>query len=209
MLVEFHSFDRNYLQRLRCGDASTEKHFADYFSRIIRLKVGTRLRSKAAIDDIRQETFLRVWVALRKEGGIRQPERFGAFVSSVCKNILREQHRKAVKDDRTLDDSAASLSDISIGTPDIIASLESRRQIGLVLAKLPAKPRNLIHKLFLEECDRGEVCLALRVNRPYLRVLVHRATRQFKKHYLDQTNAELGRRPAKLHSRVSSQESRS
>jgi len=45
-----------YLERLQCGDARTEQHFAAYFGELIRLKLRSRLSSKEAIEDVRQET---------------------------------------------------------------------------------------------------------------------------------------------------------
>lgn len=189
MLVQFCVFDGHYLERLRGGDVPTGEHFADYFSRLIRLKVGGRLTSRAAIEDVRQETFLRVWMALRKNEGIRQPERFGAFVSSVCNNVLREQHRKNVKEDQAEEDSIATLPDTAIQMPEIVASAESQRHMGRVLASMPAKSRDLIQKVFFDECNKDEVCRELGVDRQYLRVLLHRAVRQFKQLYLTELRA--------------------
>lgn len=183
MLVQFCAFDGHYLERLRRGDVPTGEHFADYFGKLIRLKLSRRLQSKAAIEDIRQETLLRVWIALRKDQGIRQPERLGAFVNSVCNNVLRE-HQRNVKEDQAEEDSVASVRDTAIQVLDIIASQESRRHVGRVLAKMPPKPRNLIQKVFFEECNKDEVCRELGVDRQYFRVLLHRAIRQFKRWYL-------------------------
>lgn len=205
MLVQFCAFDRQYLERLRRGDVPTGEHFADYFGRLVRLKLSSRLNSKAEIEDIRQETFLRVWLALRKDEGIRHPERFGAFVSSVCNNVLREQRRRNVKEDQAEDDSVASLPDTGIQVPEIVASQESRRHLGRVLAKLPAKTRDLIQKVFLDECDRDEVCRELGVDRQYFRVLLHRALRQFKHRYLKEMRTETRLHPAKHPSYVSFQ----
>src|SRR5947209_3651924 len=53
-------FDSDYLARLRDGDAETERHFVSHFSNVIRISLRYRLRSWELIDDIRQETFLRV-----------------------------------------------------------------------------------------------------------------------------------------------------
>jgi RNA polymerase sigma-70 factor (ECF subfamily) len=207
MLVQFCVFDRHYLDRLRRGELLTGEHFADYFGRLIRLRLGSRLNSKVALEDIRQETFLRVWMALHKDNGIRQPERFGAFVSSVCNNVMREQRRRHGKEDQAEDDSVASLPDTGIQVPEIIASQESRLHVGRVLAKLPAKTRSLIQKVFLDECDKDEVCRELGVDRQYFRVLLHRALRQFKQQYLKEMRAESPLHPAKHPSRSSFQAS--
>ena len=76
--LQFTAFDASYLERLQRGDAGTERHFASYFGELIRLKLRARVRSRDSIEDIRQETFLRVLTLVRAKDGIRQPERLGA-----------------------------------------------------------------------------------------------------------------------------------
>jgi RNA polymerase sigma-70 factor, ECF subfamily len=205
MLGQFYAFDRPYLERLRRGDVPTAEHFVDYFGRFIRLKLRHRSESKSAIDDIRQETFLRVWVALRKQDGIRQPKRFGAFVTSVCNNVRREPQRRTCREDQAEDDSALCLGSITIGAAEIAAGHELRRQIGRVLTQLPSNAGELIRKIFLDECNRDEVCRDLGVSRQYLRVLLHRAVRQFRKRYLEELSPKTRRHPAKYFPEASSQ----
>ena len=67
--MEFYAFDASYVERLRSGDANIEGHFVNYFSELIRLKLRSRLNSKEAIEDVRQETFMRVLALLRGESG--------------------------------------------------------------------------------------------------------------------------------------------
>ncbi|MGB6393282.1 MAG: hypothetical protein WA875_02670, partial [Candidatus Acidiferrales bacterium] len=88
--MDLFPFDDAYLQRLRERDFQTEQHFVAYFSQLILIKARARLHSPQAVDDIRQETFLRVLKALRTEGAIRQPDRLGPYVNSVCNNVLQE-----------------------------------------------------------------------------------------------------------------------
>ena len=71
--LEFFVFDKSYVEKLRAGDAHIEVHFVNYFSELIRLKLRSRLSSKEAMEDVRQETFVRVLTLLRGEGGLRQP----------------------------------------------------------------------------------------------------------------------------------------
>ena len=68
--VDFEAFDESYLQRLTSGDNTTEQHFVSYFGRLIRMKLRSRVRSQELIDDICQETFLRVLSKLRNKGGV-------------------------------------------------------------------------------------------------------------------------------------------
>jgi RNA polymerase sigma-70 factor (ECF subfamily) len=184
MPVQFPAFDDLYLERLRAGDNSTEEHFVAYFSRFLRRKLGRRLRCPSAIDDVRQETFSRVWRALRTEHGIRRPERLGAFVNSVCNNVLREYHRKAFKEAPREDDAVANIPDGAIDAEDLVARRQIQCQVGRIIGKLPVKHRELIRRAFIEECDRNELCRDFGVNRTHLRILLHRSKQQFRSSYL-------------------------
>src|SRR4051812_12317022 len=90
--LDRHPFDAPYLERLRAGDPDTERHFYAYFNDLIRLKVRARGLA-AALDDIRQETLLRVVRTVRSADGLRDPGALGAFVNSVCGNVILETGR--------------------------------------------------------------------------------------------------------------------
>jgi len=183
--VQFHAFDSHYLERLRAGDFRTQEHFVAYFSELIRLKLGKRLHSRPEIEDARQETFARVLAALRKEDGVREPERLGAFVNSVCNNVLLEHYRSASQQTTSAEEEAgANIPDPGISVVDVIANQEMQRNVRHILDQLPEKDRRLIKEIFLEERDKDEVCKDLGVDREYLRVLLHRAKKSFKSLYL-------------------------
>jgi RNA polymerase sigma-70 factor (ECF subfamily) len=81
--LERHVFDQSYVTRLTDGDADTERHFTRYFGDLLVIKLRARLRSSHLVEDVRQETFLRVLNVLRNKGGLQHPERLGAFVNAV------------------------------------------------------------------------------------------------------------------------------
>src|SRR5947207_12927032 len=87
------SFDGDYVRRLIAEDPETERHFTEYFGDLLSLKLRSRLRSAALVEDARQETFVRVLTALKKKGSLATPESLGAFVNAVCNNVLFETYR--------------------------------------------------------------------------------------------------------------------
>jgi RNA polymerase sigma-70 factor, ECF subfamily len=183
--VQFHSFDKVYLDKLKSGDFRTQEHFVSYFSELIRLKLSKRLPTRSEVDDARQETFARVFAAMRKEDGIREPERLGAFVNSVCNNVLLEHYRSASEEASSDDEEAeANIPDPAVSVLDIIADRQMQRKVRQVLDELEEKDRRLIREVFLEERDKDEVCRDIGVHREYLRVLLHRAKKAFKSQYL-------------------------
>ena len=49
---------------------------------------GTTVLAGPVLEDARQETFVRVLTTLKQRGGLDRPETLGAFVNSVCNNVL-------------------------------------------------------------------------------------------------------------------------
>ncbi|MGB7601537.1 MAG: sigma-70 family RNA polymerase sigma factor [Candidatus Sulfotelmatobacter sp.] len=183
--MQFHAFDRHYLEQLASGDFRTQEHFVSYFSELIRLKLSKRLHSHSEVEDARQETFARVFAALRKADGIREPERLGAYVNSVCNNVLLEYYRSSSQEVTSDDEEAeANIPDPAISVVDVIANRQIQRNVREILDQLQEKDRWLIKEVFLEERDKDEVCRDLGVDREYLRVLLHRAKKSFKSIYL-------------------------
>jgi RNA polymerase sigma-70 factor, ECF subfamily len=180
--MEFFSFDEAYLKRLRDRDFPTEQHFVAYFRKLLVIKLRSRLRSSPAVDDIAQETFLRVFKAMQAEGGIRQPERLGAFVNSVCNNVLQEFYRSA-NHGTPLDDDAPEPVDKVIDLEGLLVTKQTREQVRRVLGLLGEKDRQLLRSIFLEEKEKDEVCREFGVDRDYLRVLLHRAKQSFRAFY--------------------------
>ncbi len=184
-LLQFHSFDEAYVERLRAGDFRTQEHFGAYFTALIQVKLRSRLPSREAIEDVRQETFARFYVALR-EGKILHPERLGSFVNSVCNNVLLE-HYRAVARLSSLDDNDDDQKELPAHAMDLLGSLvakETEKKVREVLEQLPERDRRLLREVFLEERDKDEVCRDFGVDREYLRVLLHRAKQSFKSLYL-------------------------
>lgn len=186
--MEFCAFDRAYLERLRAGDFRTEQHFASYFDALIQIKLRSRGRSPEDIEDIRQETFSRVFKALRSEGGIREPEKLGAFVNSVCNYVRNEFHRGGQRLIAIEDEKAAAESPDP--GPDALHQLmasDARELVQQVVDDLPERDRRILRAVILEERDKDEVCEQLGVDRDYLRVLQHRALNSFKELYMERT----------------------
>jgi len=175
--VDFHSFEAEYVQRLANGDPETESHFSVYFGKILSLKLRSRRLSPAAADDVRQETLFRVLRTLRHGAGVSQPERFGAFVNSVCNNVLLELYSKGSRDSAA--DQPPDVADQRMDVDASLISEERRKMVRTVLAELSTKDREILRLIFFEEADRDHICRIMGVDADYLRVLLHRAKLKF------------------------------
>ena len=173
-----YEFNLEYVERLLAGEPDTEQHFAAYFKDLLSLKLRSRLRSKALVDDAVQETFARVLATLRK-GGLATPEALGAFVNSVCNNVLYEMYRSGSRT-TALDDGHDRPDDRTPSVEVTIVASEDRARVREALAALPKKEQDLLRWLFFEGRDKDAVCGELNVDRNYLRVLLHRAKMRFR-----------------------------
>jgi RNA polymerase sigma-70 factor (ECF subfamily) len=179
--VQRQPFDREYVDRLVRGDAGTERDFVAYFGELLVLKLRPRLCSPELVEDARQETFLRVLKTLREKGGLQDPGALGSYVNSVCNNVLFETYRSQSRAPGPLPEEVREERRDSV---DMLVAQEEQEQVRQVLADLPARDREVLRLLFFEERDKGEICRLLKVNRVYLRVLVHRAKLKFRSEYL-------------------------
>ncbi len=183
--LQFYEFDAPYVEKLKAGDAHTEKHFVDYFSELIRLKLRSRLSSKEAIEDVRQETFVRVLMILRNENGLKQPDRLGAFVNSVCNHVLLEHYRSRSKTEAVIDNEGQeAFVNRGPSALNILETKDTERVVRQILEQLPVRDRLLLQSVLLEERNKDDVCAEFGITRDYLRVLLHRAKQSFKVFYV-------------------------
>jgi RNA polymerase sigma-70 factor (ECF subfamily) len=177
--MELFSFDEDYVRRLRDGDRWTEEHFLSYFQQLLLIKLRRRLPSLHAIDDVRQEVFVRVFRALRApDGGIRDGRKLGAYINTICNNVVLEVYRQTNRTEPLLDthlDVPAS-EDVE----NALVTGEERERVRRVVDELPKRDAAILRALFLEERSNDDVCNDFGVDRGYLRVLLHRAKIKFR-----------------------------
>ncbi len=167
------------MTRLRAGDPETERHFVAHFSNAIRLTLRYRLRSWELIEDIRQETFLRVLNFLRSERSLDRPERLGAYVHSVCINVMMELLRASTRHPPIPED-AHLVADQAASPEGGVVTRERKEMVRSVLEELSDKDRRILRAVFFDEMEKAEICKRFEVDRDYLRVLVHRAKLRFR-----------------------------
>src|ERR1700756_1941380 len=123
---QFHSFDEDYLRRLASRDAAVEHHFSCYFGDLLLVKLRARIRSPQLVENIRQETLLRVLQIVRQKGG-DNPERFGAFVCAVCNNVMLELVRREMRYERS--DAEFEPADETVDLDASLVTQQTRRQV--------------------------------------------------------------------------------
>jgi RNA polymerase sigma-70 factor, ECF subfamily len=120
-----------------------------------------------------------VFNVLRKDGGLRQPERLGAFVNTVGNHVLLEQYRSSRRSEELPELPATGMDAL-----EIVSARQIKAKVQEILQRMPVKDRDLLKAVFLDERDRDDVCREFGVEREYLRVLLHRAKQEFKVEYV-------------------------
>jgi RNA polymerase sigma-70 factor (ECF subfamily) len=182
--LQFYAFDAGYIEGLCAGDLRTQEHFVGYFTELLHLKLRSRLQSRQAIEDVRQEVFARVLTTLRRENGLRQPERLGAFVVTVCNNVLFEHYRATSRSESLDNEERPELPAPGASAHDVVVARQLSGKVREILEGMPARDRGVLKAVFLDERDRDEVCREFGVDGEYLRVLLFRAKQNFKAEYM-------------------------
>jgi RNA polymerase sigma-70 factor (ECF subfamily) len=191
--LQFFSFNANYVASLCAGDHQVQEHFAGYFTELLQLKLCTRLQSTQTIEDVRQETFARVLSVLRKDGGLREPERLGAFVNTVCNHVLFEHYRSTGRSESLDVAGRPELTAKGSNALEMAAAGQIKDKVREILLDLDPRDRSLLKAVFLDERDRDEVCREYGVDRDYLRVLLHRAKQEFKTEFVRRMGNQMPR----------------
>ena len=178
-VLELFAFDEPYLARLREGHPSTESHFVAYFSELLQLKLRARHLAPDAVEDLRQETFARVIRSVRTDGGLREANRLGAFVNSVCNNVLMEHYRSGRKA-MPLEPGHLEIQDKVVNLEQLVIVEETRGAVRKVLDQMSERDQVILRAVFFEEQPKDEVCRRFGITRDYLRVLIHRAKEKFR-----------------------------
>jgi RNA polymerase sigma-70 factor, ECF subfamily len=184
--VDFYCFDEEYLRRLGAHDPATEAHFVAYFSERLRITLRARGIDSHTIEDVRQETFCRVWVAIQA-GSVHNAQGFGAYVHAVCKNVLSESRRVDFRNQHESLDGT-DVIDQQLSLEELMQRSENSSVVRAILAELPERDQHLLQARFFEDRDNDEVCGDFGVDRDYLRVLFHRAIQKFGDRYKKKIN---------------------
>lgn len=163
-----------------CGNV--EEQVARHFGPLIARCLHSRVRSPELIEDIKQETLLRVLVTLREQK-LKNPARLSAFVMGICNNVRRELTRHDHRYIFTNDEAYADVPDSAQGPEVALMRKERRTRIQRTLERIPGKDGRALAMVFLDERSRTDVCGQLGVNEAYFRVFLHRAKSQFRKRY--------------------------
>jgi RNA polymerase sigma-70 factor (ECF subfamily) len=129
-------------------------------------------------EDIQQETLARVIHLVRDRKVLKDPERLGAFVFSVCSRVRYELLRK---EPRISPGNLLAYPDSAPSPERLAAGAELMKHVRAALSRMSANDRKIVSMALMEEKPYGEVASELNVDRSSFRVILHRARVRLRK----------------------------
>jgi RNA polymerase sigma-70 factor, ECF subfamily len=129
------------------------------------------------VDDLAQETLAR-FIRSINQGTIRDPEKSGAFLNSVCNNVIHEYRRRLWRE--TPYDSEVH-SEPSVNPA--AENMELRDLIEAGLGELSLRDRTILRDFLLEEHSKEQICREIGLSDAQFRLILFRAKGRFRQIY--------------------------
>jgi RNA polymerase sigma factor (sigma-70 family) len=94
--------------------------------------------------------------------------------------VIQEDHRDKLKN-QTPEEHQADPPDKLLDIENLTINAELMSSVRQHILDLPRREQDVLRMVFFEEKEKDEVCNALKVDRDYLRVLLHRAIEHLRK----------------------------
>lgn len=165
--------DARLVRAARAGDRVAFGHLYDRYARVVHAVLLARI-PLGDVDDLVQDVFLR---ALPRLHTLRQPERFGAWLTAIARNCANDYHRRKPEEVTTNaepDDGA----DIS-GVAEHHADSEAATILAAVRS-LPEAYRETLLLRLVEGMTGPEIAVRTGLTSGSVRVNLHRGMQQLR-----------------------------
>ncbi|MBC8141827.1 MAG: RNA polymerase sigma factor [Armatimonadetes bacterium] len=172
--------DAALVARAQTGDlAAMETLFLRHEVAVFRLAFRI-LHCADDADDVRQETFVRVWASL---GKFRGDSQFRTYTLAVCSNLCRDRLRESKRRPVMLYGLAPGETHVSANT-DPQARMErsaENERVRRVIESLPPLHRETLHLRYVEDLSAEEIAAVTNCSRIAVSVRLFRARKAFEK----------------------------
>lgn len=135
------------IRRLRKGETSAFDEIYNLYSRNVYRFAYSFLKSKQDSEEIIQEVFLKVW---KNRKTIDEYFSFKAFLFTISYNLIIDEFRKRLKDNKYREFFANRVDHLSMDTEKTIEYHELNNRYADAVEKLPER-RKMIYKLHRDE----------------------------------------------------------
>lgn len=141
-----HSEDE-IIRRLRKGETSAFDELYSIYSRNVYRFAYSFLKSRQDSEEIIQEVFLKVWKNRKTIDGYFS---FKSFLFTITYNVIIDEFRKRLKDNKYREFLAARADHLSMDTERTIEYQELNKRYAAAVEQLP-ESRRMIYKLHRDE----------------------------------------------------------
>jgi len=170
------------VQRIRGGDRGAEEELVSRFGEGLSFLLRRWTRERTAAEDLYQETFRLALEKIRR-GEVRDPERLGAYLRSLAKNLSTEYYRRgAVREEREEQiEAVADLSAPEAGQLGKLLRQEKADLVRRVLGELGSeRDRQVLFRFYIAEEDKERIGADLGLSGPELNLVLFRARRRYR-----------------------------
>ena len=189
-------FDADFLTRLKQRDPDTCTYLVSSLSPALEARLRYKLRDHCTIEDIRNETFYRVFSLVDSER-VREPEQLGSFVRGVCDHVAQETRRK-VRPTEPLAGAGIDPPDRRPHPDKLLAEKERRALVRREVMKLSEADRKLIMEMHFEGRDRCAMARDRGISVTGLNVRLCRAIKKLRVQVLAEKPARQSCRPRSI-----------
>jgi RNA polymerase sigma factor (sigma-70 family) len=163
------------VDRIRDGDETGVESLYAWLNCGVRAGLYRRLGTQP-VDDRLHEILVVVLEAIRS-GDLREPERLGAFVSTVARRSVAAEIRIAINRRRRMVDSATCIvsAPASLSPEARAADREQSATILSMLRGLKPRDRELLTRFYLQEETPLEICQGMHISPTQFRLWKSRA----------------------------------
>lgn len=154
------------MDRCRAGDRAAFGELVERHQNMVFAVALAAARERSRAQDIAQEAFVGAW---RDLGKLRDPERFGAWVAGIARNVARGQTRTWARRQREAERAPPPATTDERTPFDEVAAREDHDLLGACLAKLDVAHREALILFYLEGQSIAQVSARLGLDEALVR----------------------------------------
>ncbi|MDE7005049.1 MAG: sigma-70 family RNA polymerase sigma factor [Alistipes sp.] len=163
--------DRRLVELVLAGDNTAFEYLFDRYHEAIRRLFMQRMGGARDVDDLLQETFVKVYVNLHCYNAAYT---FGQWVYTIARNTFVDYVRRR-QDDLPIDERFAAPASSAPTPEESVINGQQRRQLENYLERLSPRYRKLIEMRFFEEYSYEEIAAKLDLPLGTVKTQIHRA----------------------------------
>lgn len=142
------------LSKLADGDKDAiEELYNYYYPRLYNFS-KTFLKLEEGIEDILQEVFIKIWLNRKK---IRTPETFGSFIFTITRNLLLNELRARLKNERTKEKISKLSIAIEYSFVEKLELDEIKVKVNNAIMELPDRQKEILLLSRIEGLSHKEI----------------------------------------------------